>query len=116
MTDIWCGPAAQHAFAGADPTEFTVEAEDGGIGTVDRRSLVPEFDHLVVDAGVWKFGRSIAIPMGLVESVDQERRVIRLRCTKDQVKDAPRFERDQDTNDPAYLIRLGAYYDSLAVA
>lgn len=101
---------ALEVLAEADPTEFSVEASDDTLGTVDRRSLVPEFDHLVVDTGHWKFGRSAAIPMGMVAGVDSERRVITLLCTKEQVKDAPRFARDQDTNDPAYLTLLGAYY------
>ncbi|WEH38460.1 PRC-barrel domain containing protein [Streptomyces sp. AM 2-1-1] len=101
---------ALDVLAETDPTEFSVEAADDPLGTVDRRSLVPEFDHLVVDTGTWKFGRSTAIPMGMVARIDAERRVITLLCTKEQVKGAPRFARDHDTNDPAYLTRLGSYY------
>lgn len=110
MRNVWCGPVALDVLAETDPTEFSVEAADDTLGTVDRRSLVPEFDHLVVDTGTWKFGRSTAIPMGMVARIDAERRVITLLCTKEQVKGAPRFARDHDTNDPAYLTRLGSYY------
>lgn len=116
MTTIWSSTVALDELADVDLTEFTVEATDDTIGTVDRRSLDPEFDHLVVDAGVWKFGRSLAVPIGMVASVDREHRVITLWCAKDVVKGAPRFERDHDTNDPAYLLRLGAYYEGLAVS
>lgn len=110
VRNVWCGAVSLDALTETEPTEFSVEASDDTLGTVDRRSLVPEFDHLVVDTGHWKFGRSTAIPMGMVARVDAEHRVITLLCTKEQVKGAPRFTRDQDTHDPAYLRRLGAYY------
>ncbi|MEU9362242.1 hypothetical protein AB0D35_29685 [Streptomyces sp. NPDC048301] len=95
---------------------YEVEARDGSVGPVVRLSPVPGFDHLVVDAGVWKFGRSVVVPAGLVTAVDDGERVIRVGCDKEQIKDAPRFERDQDTGDLFYLRKLGAYYESLAVA
>ncbi|MEV0494069.1 hypothetical protein [Streptomyces atratus] len=114
VTTMWRSPVAMDDLADADLTEFTVVAVDDTIGTVDRRSLVPEFDHLVVDAGVWKFGRSLAVPVGMISSVDAERQVITLSCTKEQVKEAPQFARDQDTGDPSYLRQLGAYYASLS--
>lgn len=41
---------------------FTVEAADGTIGHVDRQQDQPGMQHLVVDTGVWVFGKSILIP------------------------------------------------------
>ncbi|MFE3516148.1 hypothetical protein [Streptomyces sp. NPDC059166] len=98
-----------------DVIGYEVEARDGSVGPVVRLSPVPGFDHLVVDAGVWKFGRSFVVPAGLVTAVDDGGRVIRVGCDKEQIKDAPRFERDQDTGDLFYLRRLGAYYESLVL-
>ncbi|MFF1840078.1 hypothetical protein ACFVXE_39010 [Streptomyces sp. NPDC058231] len=114
VTTMWRSPVALDDLADEDLTAFTVVAVDETIGTIDRRSLLPEFDHLVVDAGVWKFGRSLAVPVGMISSVDAERQVITLSCTKEQMKEAPGFARDQDTSDPAYLRQLGAYYASLS--
>ncbi|MFF4248592.1 hypothetical protein ACFYY2_29565 [Streptomyces sp. NPDC001822] len=116
MNTVWACPAELNRSLGDDLVEYGVEAPDGSVGTVVRLSPVPGYDHLVVDAGVWKFGRSVVVPAGMVTAVDDAERVIRVRCTKDQIKEAPRFERDQDTGDLFYLRKLGAYYESLAAA
>ncbi|WP_250290201.1 hypothetical protein [Streptomyces atroolivaceus] len=113
METVWTGPAQLDRPLDDDVIGYGVEAPDGSVGTVIRLSPVPGFDHLVIDAGVWKFGRSVVVPAGMVTAVDDAERVIRVRCTKDQIKDAPRFERDQDTGDLFYLRGLGAYYESL---
>ncbi|MFF1464820.1 PRC-barrel domain containing protein [Streptomyces sp. NPDC058330] len=112
-TWIWQGPASA---LGTDVIDYSVEAEDGSLGTVVRLSQTPGFDHLVVDAGVWKFGRSVVVPAGLVTAVDHAARAVKVRCTKDEIKGAPRFERDHDTSDLFYLNRLGTYYESLMAA
>ncbi|MEU0138233.1 hypothetical protein ABZ172_30015 [Streptomyces sp. NPDC006296] len=113
METVWAGPALAGGTLGDDVIGYDVEASDGGVGTVVRLSPVPGFDHLVIDAGVWKFGRSVVVPAGMVTGVDHAARSVTVGCTKDQIKDAPRFERDQDTGDVLYLSRLGAYYESL---
>ncbi|WP_031086214.1 hypothetical protein [Streptomyces sp. NRRL WC-3549] len=110
---IWRGPAAERF---KDVIGYGVEAVDGNLGTVVRLSQTPGYDHLVVDAGVWKFGRSVVVPAGLVTAVDASGRTVKVGCTRDQIKAAPRFERDHDTNDLFYLRRLGAYYASLTAA
>uniref|UniRef100_A0AAU3H5G4 PRC-barrel domain containing protein n=1 Tax=Streptomyces sp. NBC_01401 TaxID=2903854 RepID=A0AAU3H5G4_9ACTN len=116
METVWAVPAQVGRSLGDDVIGYGVEAEDGSIGTVVRLSPVPGFGHLVIDAGVWRFGRSVVVPAGLVTAVDDGRKMIKVGCTKDQIKDAPRFERDQDTGDLYYLRHLGAYYESLAAA
>ncbi|MFD6282130.1 hypothetical protein ACFWFI_42230 [Streptomyces sp. NPDC060209] len=116
MDTVWAGPAQMDGALGDGVIGYAVEAPDGSVGTVIRLSPVPGFDHLVIDAGVWKFGRSVVVPAGMVTAVDGTERVIKVRCTKDQIKDAPRFERDQDTGDLFYLRKLGAYYESLTTA
>lgn len=110
---IWEDPTSA---LGEDVIEYDVEAEDGSLGTVVRLSRIPGFDHLVVDAGVWKFGRSVVVPAGLVTEVDKAGRTVKVRCGKDEIKAAPRFERDNDTSDLLYLRRLGTYYESLMAA
>ncbi|MFC8226072.1 hypothetical protein [Streptomyces sp. NPDC057287] len=114
MNTVWTWQTQLDRSPGDDVIGYGVEAADGSLGTVIRLSPVAGFDHLVIDAGVWKFGRSVVVPAGLVTAVDDVERVIQVGCTKDQIMDAPRFERDQDTGDLFYLRGLGAYYETLA--
>ncbi|MFE3252264.1 PRC-barrel domain containing protein [Streptomyces sp. NP-1717] len=83
---------------------------------MDRQSEGSPFEHLVVDTGMWVFGKSLVIPAGLVTSIDPAARVIQVACTKATAKGAPVFERDHDTRDPAYLGALSTYYTSLVAA
>jgi hypothetical protein len=114
MDTVWEVPARVDRSLGDDVIGYGVEAPDGSVGTVIRLSPVSGFDHLVIDTGVWKFGRSVVVPAGMVAAVDDSEQVIKVGCTKEQIKDAPRFERDQDTGDLFYLRELGGYYESLA--
>ncbi|MEU5168081.1 MULTISPECIES: hypothetical protein [Streptomyces] len=116
MYTIWTAPEQLDGPLGDDVIGYDVQAPDGSVGPVVRLSPVPGFDHLVIDAGVWKFGRSVVVPAGMVTAVEHGERVIKVRCTREEIKDAPRFERDQDTGDLFYLRRLGAHYESLTAA
>ncbi|MGW7047278.1 PRC-barrel domain containing protein [Streptomyces avermitilis] len=106
-------PATGH-MEGQDLTGFTVEATDGTIGHVDRQADDVGMRHLVVDTGVWVFGKSVLIPVGLVTGIDTQARQITLACTKEEVKAAPLFRTDSETLDPEYLGSVGAYYRELA--
>lgn len=94
-------------------TGFSVAAADGTIGHVDRQVERDGMRHLIVDTGVWVFGKSMLIPAGLVTAIDGEARRVTLACTKDEVKSAPVFRTDSETLDPAYLDRVDAYYRGL---
>ncbi|WP_329131512.1 PRC-barrel domain containing protein [Streptomyces sp. NBC_00670] len=94
-------------------TGFSVAAADGTIGHVDRQVERDGMRHLIVDTGVWVFGKSMLIPAGLVTAIDGEARRVTLACTKDEVKSAPVFRTDSETLDPEYLDRVDAYYRSL---
>ncbi|GGX18555.1 hypothetical protein GCM10010353_37170 [Streptomyces chryseus] len=115
MTGIWNYLPGLERMADEDLTGYAVEAVDGSVGSVDRQSEVPGYDHLVVDTGVWVFGRSVVIPAGLVTSIDRSARVIRVARTKEDIKQAPAFEHDQDTSSTRYLDELGAYHSPVAV-
>lgn len=97
-----------------DLTGWTVEAADGTVGHVDREAAPHGMRHLVVDTGVWVFGRSAVVPVGAVTSVDPAERRVTLACTRDQVKDAPRFRTDSETRNHEYLSAVGEYYARLA--
>ncbi|MET4670491.1 PRC-barrel domain containing protein [Streptomyces microflavus] len=92
---------------------FTVEATDGVIGHVDRQQDQPGMQHLVVDTGVWKFGRSVLIPAGAVTSIDPAAQKVKVAPSRDVIKAAPRFTTDSETADPGYLSEVGDYYLSL---
>jgi hypothetical protein len=102
------GHGAQQSLVG-----FTVEAADGVIGHVDRQQDQPGMQHLVVDTGVWKFGRSVLIPAGAVTGIDTEAQKVQVAPSREEIKAAPRFATDSETADPGYLAGVGDYYLSL---
>ncbi|MEU9220952.1 PRC-barrel domain containing protein [Streptomyces sp. NPDC048376] len=113
MGSVWMyapeiGHGAQQSLVG-----FTVEAADGVIGHVDRQQDQPGMQHIVVDTGVWKFGRSVLIPAGAVTGIDTEAQKVRVAPSRDEIKAAPRFATDSETADPGYLSGVGDYYLSL---
>ncbi|MGW6847002.1 PRC-barrel domain containing protein [Streptomyces sp. NPDC054958] len=92
---------------------FTVEAADGVVGQVDRQEDQPGTQHLVVDTGVWVFGRSVLIPAGAVTVIDTDARTVTVAPSREQIKAAPRFTTDSETADHRYLSAVGNYYHSL---
>ncbi|MGC5535423.1 PRC-barrel domain containing protein [Streptomyces sp. SR-10] len=92
---------------------FVVEAMDGSIGHVDRQQDQPGMQHLVVDTGVWKFGRSVLIPAGAVIAINARAQTVKVVPSRQEIKAAPRFTTDSETGDPDYLSTVGDYYLSL---
>ncbi|WP_234313151.1 hypothetical protein [Streptomyces purpeochromogenes] len=73
MTDNLWGyqPAAGHT-VGTDLIGYKVEATDGSIGKVDKHSDDVTSSYLVVDTGVWIFGKHVLLPAGTVSRVDND--------------------------------------------
>ncbi|CAM5450335.1 PRC-barrel domain containing protein [Streptomyces microflavus] len=92
---------------------FTVEAADGVVGHVDRQQDLPGIQHMVVDTGVWKFGRSVLILAGAVTSIDAAAQKVEVAASREEIKAAPRFTTDSETADPVYLSEVGDYSLSL---
>ncbi|WP_420716480.1 PRC-barrel domain containing protein [Streptomyces sp. H27-H1] len=92
---------------------FTMEAADGAIGHVDRQQDQPGRQHLVVDTGVWVFGRSVLIPAGAITHIDAAAQAVKVSATQEEIKAAPRFITDSETADHTYLSAVGDYYVSL---
>ncbi len=113
MESIWSYTADSGHEEVADLTGCTVVADDGTIGQVDRQAEHFGMRHLVVDTGVWVFGRSVLVPVGLIRGIDAEARTVTLNCTRAQVKAAPRFRTDSETMDRDYLASVGDYYHRL---
>ncbi|MET7442312.1 PRC-barrel domain containing protein [Streptomyces sp. NPDC004082] len=110
---IWSYPPQCAYSEGQDLTGYAVEATDGTIGHVDRQADDSGMRHLIVDTGVWVFGKSVLVPAGVVTGVDTQAQKITVVCTRDEVKSAPLFKTDRETQDPAYLERVGSYYQGL---
>ncbi|MFG2989260.1 PRC-barrel domain-containing protein [Streptomyces sp. NPDC048257] len=104
-------PTAGH-LAWADLTGYKVEASDGDIGKVDKHSFEVGDAYLVVDTGVWIFGREVILPAGLVSRIDLEEETVYVSATKEQIRGAPDFHRDTHLADLGYRQEVGAYYTS----
>ncbi|MFG2989204.1 PRC-barrel domain-containing protein [Streptomyces sp. NPDC048257] len=93
-----------------DLSGYKVEATDGSIGKVDKHSDEAGSAYLVVDTGPWIFGKEVLLPAGTVTAIDVEDERIHVALTREQVKDAPEFVRDQHLQDVDYRQLLGGYY------
>ncbi|MBK6014058.1 PRC-barrel domain containing protein [Streptomyces sp. MBT53] len=111
MSDnIWgYQPTSGHT-AGIDLIGYKVEATNGGIGKVDKHSDAVDSSYLVVDTGVWIFGKHVLLPAGTVSSIDQAERKIYVSLTKDQIKNSPEFDKDKHEGDAGYQEQVGGYY------
>ncbi|MFE5301439.1 PRC-barrel domain containing protein [Streptomyces sp. NPDC056632] len=111
MTDhFWTYGTDSGYLVGTDLTGWRVEAADGSIGKVDKHSDEVDDAYLVVDTGVWIFGKEVLIPASAVTRVDLEGHTVHLALTKDQVKGAPEFHSEKHLADRQYREDLVAYY------
>lgn len=109
-SNIWgYQPTTGHS-AGANLTGFKVEATDGSIGKVDKHSDEVGSSYLVVDTGVWIFGKHVLLPAGTVSRIDTDDKKVFVDRTKDQIKNAPEFDKDKHTGDAGYHEQVGGYY------
>ena len=92
----------------SDLVGYKVEATDGKIGTVDEASTDASSSFIVVDTGTWIFGKRRLIPAGTIAAVDHDNRLIIVNMTKDQIKDAPDY--DKDTWDETTKVEHANYY------
>jgi hypothetical protein len=108
--NVWSYKSTAGRLTGADLTGYKVEATDGSIGKVDKHSDEVDDAYLVVDTGVWIFGKEVMLPASTVESIDPGEKKIFVGLTKQQIKDAPEFEREKHLGDQGYRDELGTYY------
>ena len=96
-------------WANIDLSGFHVEATDGEIGAVDSATYEVGSDALVVDTGPWIFGTKVMLPVGVIHRIDEKDHRIWVNLTKDQVKNAPKFDESR-FRDITYRDELGTYY------
>ncbi|MFD4632488.1 PRC-barrel domain-containing protein [Streptomyces sp. NPDC058284] len=113
MTEnIWNYPANAGHTPDADLTGYKVEATDGHIGKVDKHSQDVDSQYIVVDTGVWIFGKEVLLPAGTIIGIDAEAKTIRVARTKDEIKNAPEFDKNKHLGDANYHDQIGSYYHS----
>ena len=111
MTEYaWNYKSTAGHLAGTELTGYKVEATDGSIGTVDKHSDEVGDAYLVVDTGVWIFGKEVLLPAATVVRVDLDEHKVYVDRTKQQIKDAPEFHREKHLDDPDYRNQLGTHY------
>ena len=109
VLDIWT--YREPTWTSEDLTGYKVEAVDGGIGKIDEASYDVGAGYLVVDTGPWIFGKKVLLPAGLISSVDLDDKKAFVNRTKDEIKNAPEFDKDELRDDEAYRGSVGSYYD-----
>lgn len=86
--DMWTYRPTSGHIPGTDLTGFKVEATDGSIGKVDKHSNEVGDQYIVVDTGVWIFGKEVLLPAGTITGVNTDDKVIQVSRTKDEIKSA----------------------------
>jgi hypothetical protein len=92
-----------------DLVGFDVEATDGSIGRIDEATSDVGSSYVVVDTGPWIFGSKVMLPAGTISRVDRNERKVYVYRTKDEIKNAPKFDKETYTSRD-YRDRLGEYY------
>jgi hypothetical protein len=92
-----------------DLVGFDVEASDGSIGKIDQATYDVGSSYVVVDTGPWIFGNKVMLPAGTITQINRRDRKVLIGRTKDEIKNAPRYDNDTYTS-PDYRNRLGDYY------
>ncbi|MCS0636295.1 PRC-barrel domain-containing protein [Streptomyces sp. LP05-1] len=108
--DVWGYQPTAGRAAGKDLIGYKVEATDGSIGKVDKHSDEVGSAYLVVDTGPWIFGKHVLLPAGTVARIDDTEERIYVDRTKEQIKNAPEFDKDQHLGDEGYHQQVGTYY------
>ena len=93
----------------ADLVGYEVEATDGHVGRIDEATYEVGTSYVVVDTGPWIFGKRVVIPAGFITNIDLDSETIDLGLTKDEIKNAPEFDKDRYL-DQSYRSELGEYY------
>ncbi|MFF5638211.1 PRC-barrel domain containing protein [Streptomyces sp. NPDC012825] len=111
MTDsIWNHAPNADVTAGTDLTGWKVEATDEHIGKIDKHSREVGAQYIVVDTGVWIFGKEVLLPAGVIRSLDPENETVHVDRTKDEIKDAPEFDKEKHLGNADYHQQVGSHY------
>ena len=109
--ELWTYRTGLVAASGRNFVGWGVEAIDGSIGKVDDATDDVGGSYIVVDTGPWILGKKVMLPAGVIESLDHDEEKVFVNRTKEQIKNAPEFERTSKMAlDDEYRDVLGSYY------
>ncbi|MEY9875138.1 hypothetical protein ABH931_004639 [Streptacidiphilus sp. MAP12-33] len=103
---VWSYPTDSGLLAGEDVSGYRVEAADGHVGQVEVVLDRGDQRSLIVDTGTWILGRRVVVPAGAVSRIDGASKCVHVARTREEIKNAPAFAR----NDDDFWARLGSYY------
>lgn len=112
MTDIWI--FREPTWVEIDVTGYKIEALDGSIGTVDEATYDVRAARIVVDTGPWIFGHRVILPVGVIDRIDTDEQTVYVGVTKDQIRDAPRYEEGNLDAEERHRKALSDYYGAPA--
>ena len=107
-TDIW-NYGTGDDWSSMHLAGYKVEATDGDIGKVDEASNDAGAGYIVVDTGPWIFGKKVLLPAGVISRVDTTNEKVFVDRTKEEIKNAPEFDKDT-YKDQTYRDSVGGYY------
>lgn len=110
--NIWNYPSTSGHTGGLELAGYKVEALDGSIGRVDRHTDDVGSSYLVVDIGIWIFGKHVLLPAGTVTRIDTAAETVFVSRSKDQIKAAPEFDKEKHAVASEYQEQIGMYYGS----
>ncbi|GGT46453.1 PRC-barrel domain-containing protein [Streptomyces purpureus] len=109
--NIWGYQPAAGFQQGIDLIGYKVEAKDGVIGKISKHSDEVGASYVVVDTGVWIFGKHVLLPAGTIKQIDITEEKVYVDRTRDQIKDAPEFDEIKQAGEPSYLDQFARYYN-----
>jgi hypothetical protein len=114
MTDLWNwrDTARSQTTETTDLVGFQVVAPDGAIGNIDAATHDVGESYIVVDTGVWIFGKKRMLPAGVIDRIDYDDRKVYVNLTKDEIRQAPDYVADREREE-AYRTDVGTYYGPL---
>ena len=114
MTDLWSwrDTARSQTTETTDLVGLQVVATDGAIGNIDAATHDVGESYIVVDTGVWIFGKKRMLPAGVIDRIDHNDRKVYVNLTKDEIRQAPDYDAEREREE-AYRTDVGTYYGPL---
>jgi hypothetical protein len=114
MTDLWSwrDTARSQTAETTDLVGFQVVATDGAIGNLDAATYDVGESYIVVDTGVWIFGKKRMLPAGVIDRIDYDDGKVYVHLTKDEIRQAPDYVAEHE-REGSYRTDVGTYYGPL---
>ena len=74
-----------------DIAGYLISATDGELGHVSKANNATSTEVLVIDTGRWIFGKTVVLPIDVIERLGHEDRVVQVHATTDEIRNAPEY-------------------------